>query len=88
MRLKITQASSEIHTDLVAAAGWALTNELYTCSDDMSICKWQMTGEAGGKVRLPAAPPTRSSVWGLPWGLVGGPNPAALTPATRVCMSY
>jgi hypothetical protein len=58
MRLKITQA--EIHTDLVAAAGWALTNELYTCSDDKSICKWQMTGEAGGKV-APRPPTTRRS---------------------------
>ena len=71
MRLKITQASSEIHTDLVAAAGWALTNELYTCSDDMSICKWQMTGEAGGKVRLPAAPPTRSSFGAYRGGSLG-----------------
>lgn len=71
MRLKITQASSEIHTDLVAAAGWALTNELYTCSDDMSICKWQMTGEAGGKVRLLEAPPTRGSVEPSLGGVLG-----------------
>eukprot|EP00976_Prorocentrum_cordatum_P059995 1175725-Prorocentrum_minimum.AAC.3 len=36
--------------DLVAAAGWTPTNELFSCSDDQTIYKWDMTGDAVGKV--------------------------------------
>ena len=32
-------------TDFVTAACWTPSNELYTCSDDKTICKWGMDGE-------------------------------------------
>mmetsp|Transcript_10377 Transcript_10377/g.19632 ORF Transcript_10377/g.19632 Transcript_10377/m.19632 type:complete len:756 (+) Transcript_10377:193-2460(+) len=50
MRLKITQAANNIHQDLVSAVGWTSSNELYSCSDDKTVFKWEMTGEANGKV--------------------------------------
>uniref|UniRef100_A0A7S0RGA6 Intraflagellar transport protein 80 homolog n=1 Tax=Pyramimonas obovata TaxID=1411642 RepID=A0A7S0RGA6_9CHLO len=50
MRLKITQSAANIHQDLVSAAGWTPTNELFSCSDDQTIYKWDMTGDAVGKV--------------------------------------
>mmetsp|Transcript_39397 Transcript_39397/g.47784 ORF Transcript_39397/g.47784 Transcript_39397/m.47784 type:complete len:763 (-) Transcript_39397:804-3092(-) len=50
MRLKTTQAASNVHTDLVSAVGWNPTNELYTCSDDKTVWRWDMNGEAQGKV--------------------------------------
>lgn len=37
--------------DLVSAVGWTSSNELYSCSDDKTVFKWEMTGEANGKVR-------------------------------------
>lgn len=50
MKLKIQQASANVHQDLVTAVGWNVFNELYSCSDDKSIARWDMNGEAGGKV--------------------------------------
>ena len=46
--------NSSADQDLVAAAGWTPTNELFSCSDDRTIYKWDMTGDAVGKVRAPS----------------------------------
>ncbi|KAK3271476.1 Intraflagellar transport protein 80 [Cymbomonas tetramitiformis] len=50
MRLKITQSTSNVHTDLASAVGWNPTNELYSCSDDKNVSKWDMNGEHQGQV--------------------------------------
>ena len=50
MRLEVKQAPTNVHTDLCAAVGWTPTNELFSCSDDKTVYKWSMTGEALGKV--------------------------------------
>ena len=74
MKLKIHQGSGNVHQDLVAAVGWNVFNELYSCSDDKSVARWDMNGEAGGKVRAsftrPDQAPSRTSkVDGGMWGL-------------------
>lgn len=33
------------HKDIVTCLGWNPSNELYTCSDDKTIWKWNMEGE-------------------------------------------
>jgi hypothetical protein len=53
MRLKVQQATSGTsgaHEELVSAVGWNAFNELYSCSDDKTVCRWDMHGDAGGKV--------------------------------------
>lgn len=50
MRLKTKQASTPAHTELVGACGWSVWNELYSCSDDQTIHKWNLVGEPEGKV--------------------------------------
>eukprot|EP00227_Mantoniella_beaufortii_P020105 CAMPEP_0197575096 /NCGR_PEP_ID=MMETSP1326-20131121/609_1 /TAXON_ID=1155430 /ORGANISM="Genus nov. species nov., Strain RCC2288" /LENGTH=759 /DNA_ID=CAMNT_0043137801 /DNA_START=154 /DNA_END=2433 /DNA_ORIENTATION=+ len=50
MKLKIQKQGSAIHSDLVSAVGWNVFNELYSCSDDKTVCRWDMSGDAGGKV--------------------------------------
>ena len=49
MRLKLTATQSH-HKDMVTALCWTPTNELFTCSDDGSISKWDLDGEHQGKV--------------------------------------
>ncbi|GBG65480.1 hypothetical protein CBR_g51075 [Chara braunii] len=39
----------EKRDQLVAAVGWNSSNELYSCSDDRTVHKWNMNGEAMGK---------------------------------------
>ncbi len=50
MRLKVSQSDKAAHTDVCAALGWSVLNELYTCSDDQTIQKWSLSGEHEGKV--------------------------------------
>lgn len=50
MRLKVSLPTSSTHTELVGALGWNVWNELFTCSDDQTICKWNMLGEPEGQV--------------------------------------
>lgn len=49
-RLKVSQPKGNVHTELVSALGWNVSNELYSCSDDQSIHKWNMEGRPDGKV--------------------------------------
>lgn len=39
-----------IDTDVISAVCWSPTGELFTCSDDKSICRWSMSGEFLGKL--------------------------------------
>ena len=53
MKLKVQQTSgisNNVHKELVSAVGWNAFNELYSCSDDKTVCRWDMHGDAGGKV--------------------------------------
>lgn len=50
MRLRVTQQKGNVHSELVAALGWNV-DELYSCSDDQSIHRWNMEGRPDGKVR-------------------------------------
>ncbi|PNH11834.1 Intraflagellar transport protein 80 [Tetrabaena socialis] len=50
MRLKVKQGSAQVHSELTAALGWNVWNELYSCSDDQTIHKWNMLGEPEQKV--------------------------------------
>lgn len=49
MRLKVAAPQTH-HKDMVTALCWTPTNELYTCSDDGSVSKWDLDGEHQGKV--------------------------------------
>ena len=48
MRLQLSEHRH--HTEVVTAACWTPSNELYTCSDDQTICKWGLDGELQGEV--------------------------------------
>ncbi|EFJ41230.1 intraflagellar transport protein IFT80 [Volvox carteri f. nagariensis] len=50
MRLKVKQGSAQVHSELTGAVGWNVWNELYSCSDDQNIHKWNMLGEPEQKV--------------------------------------
>lgn len=50
MRLKVKQGSAQVHPELTGAVGWNVWNELYSCSDDQTIHKWNMLGEPEQKV--------------------------------------
>ncbi|KAJ9526633.1 hypothetical protein QJQ45_017601 [Haematococcus lacustris] len=49
MRLKVKAATS-VHSEIASACGWSVWNELFTCSDDQTIHKWNSIGESEGKV--------------------------------------
>ena len=49
MRLK-AKAGQPVHTELAGACGWSVWNELFSCSDDQTIHKWNLGGEPEGKV--------------------------------------
>jgi intraflagellar transport protein 80 len=49
MKLKIKQPAS-VHSELAPAVGWSVWNELFSCSDDQTLHKWNMQGEPEGKV--------------------------------------
>ena len=46
MRLKLKQQEKNKHSEMVTGVGWTSSNELYSCSDDNSVCVWDMNGEA------------------------------------------
>lgn len=50
MRLTVKQSSATVHTELTGALGWNVWNELFSCSDDQTIHKWNMLGEPEQKV--------------------------------------
>ncbi|KAG2494842.1 hypothetical protein HYH03_007082 [Edaphochlamys debaryana] len=50
MRLKVKQGSAQVHSELTGAVGWNVWNELFSCSDDQTIHKWNMLGEPEQKV--------------------------------------
>ena len=49
MRLAVKKATN-VHTDLAAACGWSVWNELYSAADDQTVAKWNLGGEPEGKV--------------------------------------
>ena len=58
MRLNVT-STSNVHKELVACVGWNAFNELYSCGDDKTVSRWDINGDAGGKVRTDRCPPSR-----------------------------
>ena len=50
MRLNVT-STSNVHKELVACVGWNAFNELYSVGDDKTVSRWDINGDAGGKVR-------------------------------------
>jgi intraflagellar transport protein 80 len=50
MRLKTTSQVTNVHQDMVVALAWNASNELFTCSDDKSILRWNLDGEMMGPV--------------------------------------
>ncbi|KAI8462988.1 MAG: intraflagellar transport protein 80 [Monoraphidium minutum] len=50
MRLNLTQPSAKGHSEIAAAVGWNAFSELFSCSDDHSICRWSSRGDLEGKV--------------------------------------
>ena len=49
MRLKLAPPRTQ-HSDMVTALCWTPFNEMYSCSDDGTISKWDLDGEHQGKV--------------------------------------
>ncbi|XP_048361821.1 intraflagellar transport protein 80 homolog isoform X2 [Sphaerodactylus townsendi] len=54
MRLKTFLLKEPKHKELVSCVGWTTADELYSCSEDHQIMKWNLlTGEAVQVVKLP-----------------------------------
>ncbi|XP_069928689.1 intraflagellar transport protein 80 homolog isoform X2 [Oryctolagus cuniculus] len=54
MRLKISLLKEPKHQELVSCVGWTTAEELYSCSDDHQIVKWNLlTSETSQIVKLP-----------------------------------
>nr|XP_060623575.1 intraflagellar transport protein 80 homolog isoform X2 [Anolis sagrei ordinatus] len=54
MRLKISLLKEPKHKELVSCVGWTTADELYSCSDDHQIIKWNLlNGETTQVVKLP-----------------------------------
>nr|XP_020471287.1 intraflagellar transport protein 80 homolog isoform X1 [Monopterus albus]XP_020471288.1 intraflagellar transport protein 80 homolog isoform X1 [Monopterus albus]XP_020471290.1 intraflagellar transport protein 80 homolog isoform X1 [Monopterus albus] len=54
MRLKTSLLKEPKHKELVSCVGWTTADELYSCSDDHQILKWNLlTSETSLVVRLP-----------------------------------
>ncbi|XP_054901538.1 intraflagellar transport protein 80 homolog [Poeciliopsis prolifica] len=54
MRLKTSLLKEPKHKELVSCVGWTTADELYSCSEDHQILKWNLlTNETGLVVRLP-----------------------------------
>ena len=76
MRLNVT-STSNVHKELVACVGWNAFNELYSCGDDKTVSRWDINGDAGGKVRTDRCPSPRSRhILSFP------PSPAVVLPMT------
>jgi len=50
MKLKTKQAGAPVHAELSPACGWSIWGELFSCSDDQTIHKWDLEGKPEGKV--------------------------------------
>jgi intraflagellar transport protein 80 len=50
MRFKIKKLEKNKHTDVVASVAWNAVNELVSASDDLTIFKWDINGEATSKL--------------------------------------
>ena len=66
MRLEVKRCGN-VHSELVAAVGWNAENELYSCGDDKQIARWNVNGDAGGKVRRHAASKSHERTSFSPW---------------------
>ncbi|XP_015262731.1 PREDICTED: intraflagellar transport protein 80 homolog [Gekko japonicus] len=54
MRLKTSLLKEPKHKELVSCVGWTTADELYSCSEDHQIMKWNLlTGETAQVVKLP-----------------------------------
>lgn len=54
MRLKTSLLKEPKHKELVSCVGWTTADELYSCSDDHQIMKWNLlSGETTQVVKLP-----------------------------------
>ncbi|XP_006861914.1 PREDICTED: intraflagellar transport protein 80 homolog [Chrysochloris asiatica] len=54
MKLKLSLLKEPKHQELVSCVGWTTAEELYSCSDDHQIVKWNLlTGETSQIVKLP-----------------------------------
>ncbi|XP_061493185.1 intraflagellar transport protein 80 homolog isoform X2 [Rhineura floridana] len=54
MRLKTSLLKEPKHKELVSCVGWTTADELYSCSDDHQIMKWNLlNGETTQVVKLP-----------------------------------
>ncbi|XP_075058171.1 intraflagellar transport protein 80 homolog [Mixophyes fleayi] len=54
MRLKTSLLKEPKHKELVSCVGWTSADELYSCSDDHQIMKWNLlNGETSLMVKLP-----------------------------------
>uniref|UniRef100_A0A8V0X4F0 Intraflagellar transport 80 n=1 Tax=Gallus gallus TaxID=9031 RepID=A0A8V0X4F0_CHICK len=54
MRLKTSLLKEPKHKELVSCVGWTTADELYSCSDDHQILKWNLlTSETSRVVKLP-----------------------------------
>ncbi|XP_010583274.1 PREDICTED: intraflagellar transport protein 80 homolog isoform X3 [Haliaeetus leucocephalus] len=54
MRLKTSLSKEPKHKELVSCVGWTTADELYSCSDDHQIIKWNLlTSETTRVVKLP-----------------------------------
>ena len=51
MRLNAEITKTKGHTYIVSAVGWSSSNELFSCGDDHTVCRWNARGELEGKVR-------------------------------------
>jgi len=48
MRLKLTVPPA-VHTDVVSAVGWNISNDLFSASDEKTVYKWDINCESQGK---------------------------------------
>jgi hypothetical protein len=51
MHLKLFVPPARGHTDIAVGVGWSAAGELFSCSDDRSVCRWSSSGGLEGKVR-------------------------------------
>jgi len=49
MKFNVRVAQNQ-HSDIATSVAWNVDNQLFSCSDDKTICKWTADGEAAGKI--------------------------------------
>jgi intraflagellar transport protein 80 len=70
MKFKIKRLDRNKHTDIVSCVGWTNGGELFSVSDDQTMLKWDINGEADSKI-MDIDVPVMDMDW-LPSGK--GPN--------------